>query len=64
MDNLDGPFDLTPNGYQQAISWLARNGHAAEIDHESKPMDSYSVVTLANDLSDKRRGNNGALRCQ
>lgn len=50
MIHQTSQFELSPRGYEQAIRWLTKNGHSNHIDTYSKPMDCYSVVTLANEL--------------
>jgi hypothetical protein len=55
MFNPNGPFELTADGYELAMSWLTRSGHWDKVSPDSKPMDGYSVVSLANELLEKEK---------
>lgn len=51
-------IELTADGYEEAVEWLTANGHASELDSDRKPMDGYTIITLANQLRNAAHGLN------
>lgn len=43
-------FELTADGYEEAVKWLRVNGHESSLDTDRCPMDCYTIVTMANQL--------------
>jgi hypothetical protein len=49
-------IELTADGYEEAVEWLTVNGHASELDSDRKPMDGYTIISLANHLRNAANG--------
>jgi hypothetical protein len=46
-------FEMTPDGYQQAVKWLKENNLMHLVEKEQST-DGYTIVALANELYAKK----------
>jgi hypothetical protein len=61
-------IEMTADGYEEAVEWLNANGHSSELDSDRKPMDGYTIISLANHLRNAACGShhqaNGQVQLQ